>query len=184
MRSGRGAGEGKWLRREGCAAGSAGAARGRRRRRLGAAAARSEGRGGGSAQPGRRAPGGGGEGGARGGEGELEAGTAETPPGGRRSRGSSGRAAAVAAGRPVAAPSALGPPGLSLPEPGQDCAAGLGAASAGVVRTSLPGRQCRLVRLPRGADGGDGVHLRPASRRRPQSLPPVPKTKYSALLVR
>lgn len=137
------------------------------------------GTGGGSARPGRRAPGGGGEGGARGGEGELEAGTAETPPGGRRSRRSSGRAAAVAAGCPVAAPSALGSPGLSLPEPGQDCAAGLGAASAAVVRTSPPGLRSPLVGLPRGSDGGDGVHLlRPASQRRrlPPSPPPVPNT--------
>lgn len=68
--------------------------------------------------PGRRA---GAEKGARGaGKGSLEAGTAETPPGGRRSRKSRGRAAAVAAGCPVTAPSALGSRGLSLPEPGQD----------------------------------------------------------------
>lgn len=62
--------------------------------------------------PGRRA---GAEKGARGaGKGSLEAGTAETPPGGRRSRKSRGRAAAVAAGVPGHRPLRLGFPG---PEP-------------------------------------------------------------------
>lgn len=100
-------------RREGRAAGTAGGAAARRSSSCGA-------RGG----TGRRvceawAPGGGGEGGARGGVGERGAGTAEPPPGGRRSRKSRGRAAALATVCPVAAPCARGSLGLSLPWLGQ-----------------------------------------------------------------
>lgn len=129
-----------------------------------------------------RAPGGGGEGGARGGEGELGAGTAEPPPGRHRSRKSRGRAAAVAAGFPVAAPSARGSWGLSLPWPEQDRAAGPGAASAGVVRPSPPGLRSPLARLPDCRRRGRGAP--PATRcpgprasRSPQSPPPLPNVR-------
>ena len=106
-----------------------------------------------------RAPGGGGEGGARGGEGELGAGTAEPPPGRRRSRKSRGRAAAVAAGFLVAAPSARGSRGLSLPRPGQ----GPGPPPRAWSDPPLPGSALRWPGCPT-ADGGDGAHLlRPAA---------------------